>query len=129
MNNIEKAKKLMMDRGWMTKYHFILNVMNGNKKSKVPRHETRLILWAREVLEQELNWLKKKHPMLQDAFNKVSRPYYDELRTLHENVLDIIFDNIKNGTEEDKQKAIQDSLDDIKSTTNGHKEEKTDDSH
>ena len=93
MDKFEKAKRIMLESGWMNKYHFIINVMNGNATSKILRHETRTIIWGCEVLKQHLNMLKRKHPKYSEYFDKIEAPYYDSLRNLHECIMDKIINN------------------------------------
>ena len=86
----------MIKNDWFTKYYFILKVMNKNRESENPLHETKVILWGNKVLKQELDFLKKKYPSLSHYFDVAEQPYYDDMRRIHENVLDQIFENIKN---------------------------------
>lgn len=106
MTKKEKAKKILLDNGFFSKYHYIIDVMNSNRKTKAIRAETRVIIWACQVLKQNLNLLKRKYPRYVDEFDEVYRPYYDQLRDIHDSVLSEIFDNCSNG---DKQEKADDS--------------------
>ena len=106
MTKIEKAKKILLDNGFFSKYHYILDVMNSNRKTKVVRCETRGIIWACQVLKQNLNLLKRKYPRYASEFDSVYEPYYNELRNIHDSVLDDIFNNCYDGN---KQEETNDS--------------------
>ena len=107
MTKIEKAKKIMDDNEFFSKFGYVMKVLESNRKTRVLRCETRGIIWACQVLKQNLYLLSRKYPRYANEFNQIYSPYYEQLRNLHESVMDEILNN----------------------TINGNKQEKTDDSH
>lgn len=105
MDKNKKAKKIMLESGFVSKYHHILNVIKGNMDSVVVRHETSVILWACDVLKREIEFLKKKHPRFAKELQDEYLVYYENVRTLHNRVLDEIFINIKKKYGNDKKEA------------------------
>lgn len=83
----------MLESGFVSKYHFILDVMNGNMSSTVLAHENKTIIWACGVLKREITFLQKKHPKLSNILEQLYWPYYENVRNLHDKVLDQIFEN------------------------------------
>lgn len=104
MDKFKKAKKILLKSGFVSKYHFILDVMRGNMSSTKLRHENITIKWACDVLKRELRFLQKKHPKLADALQEEYWQYYENVRHVHDNVFDMIVDNItkENGNNEEK---------------------------
>lgn len=98
----EKARKIMFDSGFFTKYHYVLNVVYGNRDSQKLIHETSTIIWGCKVLKQNLDFLKRKYPRYADEFSDIYHPYYEELRRLHDKVLDLIYFNSTHGDEQEK---------------------------
>lgn len=95
MDKDKKAKKIMLESGFVTKYHHILDIMRGNMKSDRLRHESVTILWACDVIKNEINLLKRKHPDVEKELQQQYWPYYEDVRRLHDEVWDKILDNIK----------------------------------
>lgn len=102
MTKIEKARKIMDDNEFFSKFGYVIKVLESNRKTRVLRCETRGIIWACQVLKQNLNLLKRKYPRYVNEFDEVYRPYYDQLRDIHDSVLSDIFYNCSNGNKQEK---------------------------
>ena len=56
MNKYDKAKKILIEEGYVSAYYKILDVTNGNKNSTNFAHENRTRSWGWKVLDQRLEF-------------------------------------------------------------------------
>lgn len=99
MNKREKARKILLEGGYVSMYNRILDVMNGNKDSTNVRHETSTRMWAWDVLEKKLEFLKKKYPKYDKELTKESYWYTDTISKRHDFILDRIISNVRESVE------------------------------
>ena len=93
----------MDDNGFFSKIGYVMKVLESNRKAKAVRCETRGIIWACLVLKQNLNLLSRKYPRYANEFNQIYHPYYEQIRNLHEVVMDEILSNkITNGNKQEE---------------------------
>ena len=95
MNKIEKAKRALIDSGFIMAYYFIRKVQDGNKVSTKISTETSTRKWGWETLRRLEGVAMKKHPNIKPEIAQVSFPYFDELSTRHHDIIDKILDNQK----------------------------------
>ena len=93
MNKIEKAKRALIDSGFIMAFYFIRKVQEGNKVSTNVRTETSTRKWGWETLRRLEGVAMKNHPNIKSEIAQVSFPYFDELSTLHHGIIDQILDN------------------------------------
>ena len=91
-----KAKKMLLKSGFVSYFHFILDVMNGNRSSTNVRHETYTRSWGCKVLEDKLSLLKIKYPKYKGYLDAASLNYFFTISDLHQEVLTEIEVNIAN---------------------------------
>lgn len=97
-----KAKKMLIKSGFISYFHFILDVMNGNRSSTNVRHETYTRSWGCKVLDDKLALLKMKYPKYKGYLDAVSCVYFNEISDLHQEVLTEIEVNIANELNENR---------------------------
>ena len=94
MADKRKAKKILLKSGFVSNFHFILDVMNGNRSSTNVRHEIYTRSWGCKVLDDKLALLKMKYPKYRWYLDVVSCVYFNEISDLHQKVLTEIEVNI-----------------------------------
>lgn len=106
MNNYDKAKKILIEEGYVSAYYKILDVTNGNKNSTNFAHENRTRSWGWKVLSQRLEFLKRKYPKLSHELVSASIPYTDTLRNRHEFIWEKIMHNIEQRAKKNKKRPV-----------------------
>ena len=106
MTNYDKAKKILLEEGYVSAYYKILDVINGNKNSTNLTHENRTRTWGWQVLKQKLEFLQRKYPKLSKELSKASIPYTDTLRARHEYMWDKIMYNIEHQAKKNKKRPV-----------------------
>lgn len=104
MNTVEKhiaeAKALLLESGFVSDFHNILDVMNGNRHLKRVAPECATRRWGWSVLDNKLNFLQWKYPDYRRALSNESVYYFEVLSKTHNDVMDKIIDNKSEPKEE-----------------------------
>ena len=106
MNKYDKAKKILIEEGYVSAYYKILDVTNGNKNSTNFAHENRTRSWGWKVLDQRLEFLKRKYPKISHELDQASIPYTDTLRNRHEFMWEKIMSNIEKQAKKNKKRPV-----------------------
>jgi len=98
----EKAKRILLDNGFISDYHFILDVMNGNRSSSKIVHVFNTKRWGLDVLEKKRDFLRLKYPKYQSEIFDIADKYIDEFYDFKEEVENIVIKNIEDARNEQK---------------------------
>lgn len=93
ITNKECARDFMLD--WIDSYYYIVNIMQKNKESNNPVHETKTKVWANKVLEQKFNHILSQHVLFKDEMKKIYYEYTYYLDEIHNEVLHYILEKNK----------------------------------
>lgn len=97
MNNFDKAKRALIESGFIRAFYYIRRVQEGNINSTDVRHETATRAWGWDALKRFENAAKKKHPKLKDFIAQVTNHYFDEISYRHHDIIDKIIENQSHG--------------------------------
>ena len=109
-SNWDRAKKALYESGFISAYHRILDVMEGNKDSVYIVHETSTRRWGCQVLKEKEKMAINKNPKCASDIALVTVPYYEYISTRHWEIMDQIIKNKcgvkKKKKEEEKKRPV-----------------------
>lgn len=108
---ITKERKLLIKSGWLKDYYYIKKVMEGNRTSTNPMHEINTFKWGKEVLQRKETSILplRMNYAFYENFKREIGVYYNNMRDLHEIVLDTIIENGKDIKKNNNGKEIENS--------------------
>lgn len=98
MDNFNKAKRALIESGFIRAFYYIRRVQEGNINSTSVCHETATRAWGWDTLKRFENAAKKKHPKLNNFIAQVTYPYFDEISSRHHEIIDQILENQIHGS-------------------------------
>lgn len=98
------AHDLLVDKGWIRSFYYVLKVMQGNSVCTDLRIEFNTYKWGRKTLFDKLNLLIEKIP---DTYFKsqvfmAADDYMDTIRNTDYEIIEKIKSNMANENKEDK---------------------------